>query len=84
MCNKYNKHAKKYFKTEEEFILDRIRNYFSPIGSYFKIKEDLENGKISEDKKEDIQKILEETEKQCKISIEKIIGFLKKDKSEKD
>lgn len=77
MCDEYDDHAKKYFSTEDEFKLDRVRNYFSPIKTYFELKKVLSDPETSEDKKEEIQKILDECEEQCNISIEKINKFLK-------
>jgi PIN domain nuclease of toxin-antitoxin system len=76
MKDEYDEHAKKYFKTKEEFELDRIRNYFSPISTYFEIKAKIEKGEIPNDKKESIMKLLEECEKECKINIKKITKVL--------
>ena len=74
MCDKYDDHAKKYFSTEEEFLLDRIRNYFTPLKTYFQIKEMSKKGEISADK--DLKDLLGNLEEQCQISSEKISYFL--------
>jgi hypothetical protein len=76
MEDKYDEHAKKYFKTKEEFELDRIRNYFSPISTYFEIKAQIEKKDISDDKKESIMKLLEKCERQCRTNIKKITKVL--------
>jgi hypothetical protein len=77
-CDKYDEHAKKYFKTEDEFKLDRLRNYITPILGYFTIKKWLEDETLSEDKKEGLKILLKKAEENCNINLEKIVNVLKK------
>ena len=76
MCDEYNDHAKKYFDTEDAFILDRVRNYIGPINNYFKIKEDLDKGEISENQRKSLEKQLEIHVSQCQENLPKILSFL--------
>ncbi len=75
--DEYDNHAKKYFFTEEAFKLDRIRNYFTPIITYFNMLEELNNKKIQKEQRKGLKNILKETEKQCYKNISKIQEILK-------
>jgi cob(I)alamin adenosyltransferase len=58
----------------EEIVAD-IRNKLGSITSYFAIRKNLEN--INDEKREKIEKILVDCEKQCNIALPIIIEQLK-------
>lgn len=67
-------------KTDYEFLLDRMRNYFTPISTYFELKNMLKDRKISKNKKEFIDKKISELEEQCYLEVEKILDLIKEKK----
>jgi len=66
-------------KYTNEKKIERIRNYFTPILNYFKMKKDLENENISEDRKNELEKIINLVEPVAEKSVEKIVEILKKE-----
>ncbi|MEK6833486.1 MAG: hypothetical protein AABY32_05555 [Nanoarchaeota archaeon] len=73
-----DKHQRKG-KTDYEFLKDRMRNYLSPIITYFELRRMYDNGEIPEDKKEEIKGLLEKLESKCQVNIKKIEKILKRD-----
>jgi len=78
MDDEYDEHAKKYFKTKDEFKLERIRNYFSPIRAYFTLKKKYEELDNADESKKELKKRISSIEKTCNENIEKIVKVLKK------
>jgi hypothetical protein len=76
MSDEYNEEHQRKGKTDYEFLKDRVRNYFTPISTYFEIKKMLDNGEILEDKKEGIRKIFHRCEKQCYLEVDKILKLI--------
>jgi hypothetical protein len=76
-CDEYNENAKKYFKTKDEFKLERIRNYFTPFTIYFKLKKRYEE-ETSYILKRDLEDLIASIEKICQENTEEIIKVLKK------
>jgi hypothetical protein len=72
--NYSDKHQRKG-KTDYEFLLDRMRNHYSPLKTYFELKKKINDGKIERAPK--IEEILRNLEKQCMESSDKIIKLLK-------
>lgn len=79
MKNDYSDEHQRKVKTDYEFLKDRIRNYFTPIATYFDTKKILNNGEIPEEEREGIIKILKECEEQCQIEVEKILRLIEGD-----
>ena len=77
MCDEYNERQKKYFKTEDEFKLDRIRNYFTPIKTYFELRKMLEDKKLSEDQKNLLKNKLVNLKSNAIKVLIKLMGFWK-------
>jgi hypothetical protein len=71
MENNYSEEHQRKGKTDYEFLKDRMRNYLSPFITYFELKKMYDSGEISEDKKDNIEKLLKKAEKQCKLNIKK-------------
>lgn len=76
MEDNYSDEHQRKGKTDYEFLKDRMRNYLSPIITYFELKKMYDSDEVPEDKKEDIEKLLKKTEKQCEININKINKIL--------
>lgn len=79
MDNNYSDEHQRKGKTDYEFLKDRIRNYFTPISTYFELKGMLQDKKLSKDKKEFIEKKLGELEEQCQIEVDKILKLVEGD-----
>jgi hypothetical protein len=76
MTNEYSEEHQRKGKTDYEFLKDRMRNYLSPIITYFELKKMYGNGEIPENKKKDIEGLLKKAEKRCHINIKKIEKIL--------
>ena len=72
MSGEYSDEHQRKGKSDYEFLVDRMSNYFSVIKTYFELKK-----KFSEEEEDvELEKILGELEKKCEINIGKIDSIL--------
>jgi hypothetical protein len=76
MWTRHKEKLQSEYKGKYESLKSDITKYLSPIISYFKLKKDLDDGKLDNTKKS-FKDLLDLTEKDCHENLEKIEELLK-------